>query len=118
MVVYGVYLWPVAQVVCATDNPFVQSINEARVPAYHRGRICLIGDASTLVRPHTAAGSVKAMTDALALSNALSAWGPLDAALKAWGSERCAAGRTPRRAARAAAGGDEAPGRRLTGRRI
>lgn len=59
-----------AQVVRATDKPFVQSIYEVRVPAYHRGRICLIGDASTLARPHTGAGSVKAMTDALALSKA------------------------------------------------
>jgi len=81
-----------AQVVCATDKPFVQSINEARVPAYHRGRICLIGDASTLVRPHTAAGSVKAMTDALALTKALATAGPLDATLQAWDNERCAAG--------------------------
>jgi len=81
-----------AQVVCATGKPFVQSINETRVPAYHRGRICLIGDASTLVRPHPAAGSVKAMTDALALSKALAAGAPLDAALQAWDDERCAAG--------------------------
>ena len=82
----------VAQVVCATDKPFVQAIYEARVPAYHRSRICLIGDASTLVRPHTAAGSVKAMTDALALSKALATRGPLDAVLQAWDDERCAAG--------------------------
>ena len=60
-----------AQAVCATDKPFVQLVYEARVPAYHRGRICLIGDASTLARPHTGAGSVKAMTDAIALSKAL-----------------------------------------------
>ena len=82
----------VAQVVRATDKPFVQSINETRVPAYHRGRICLIGDAATLVRPHPAAGSVKAMTDALALSKALATRASLDAALQAWDDERCAAG--------------------------
>jgi 2-polyprenyl-6-methoxyphenol hydroxylase-like FAD-dependent oxidoreductase len=81
-----------AQVVCATDKPFVQSIYDGRVPAYHRGRICLIGDASTLVRPHTAAGSVKAMTDALALSKALATRASLDASLQAWDDERCAAG--------------------------
>jgi len=82
----------VAQVVCATEKPFVQAINEGRVPAYHRGRICLIGDAATVVRPHTAAGSVKAMTDALALSKALARGRPLDAALQAWDDERCTAG--------------------------
>jgi 2-polyprenyl-6-methoxyphenol hydroxylase-like FAD-dependent oxidoreductase len=82
----------VAQVVCATDKPFVQAINEARVPAYHRGRICLIGDAATVVRPHTAAGSVKAMTDALALSKALPTGRSLNAALQTWDDERCVAG--------------------------
>jgi len=81
-----------AQVVRATDEPFVQSIWEARVPAYHRGRICLIGDASTLARPHTGAGSVKAMTDALALSKALVTQPSVDAALRGWDDEQCAAG--------------------------
>ena len=81
-----------AQVVCATDRPFVQAIYEARVPAYHRGRVCLIGDASTVARPHTGAGSVKAITDALALSNALGSMASLDSALQAWDNERCAAG--------------------------
>ena len=81
-----------AQVVRATDKPFVQSIWEARVPAYHRGRICLIGDASTLARPHTGAGSVKAMTDALALSKALATQASVEAALQLWDDEQCAAG--------------------------
>jgi len=81
-----------AQVVRATHQPFVQSIWEARVPAYHRGRICLIGDASTLARPHTGAGSVKAMTDALALSKALRTQPSVAAGLRVWGDEQCAAG--------------------------
>lgn len=81
-----------AQAISATDKPFVQSIYEARVPAYHRGRICLIGDASTLARPHTGAGAVKAMTDAIALSKALVTHASVDAALKAWDEEQCPAG--------------------------
>jgi 2-polyprenyl-6-methoxyphenol hydroxylase-like FAD-dependent oxidoreductase len=82
----------VAQVVRATDKPFVQAIYEAHVPAYHRGRICLIGDASTLARPHTGAGSVKAMTDALALSKALATQVSVEAALQMWDDQQCAAG--------------------------
>ena len=62
------------------------------VPAYHRGRICLIGDASTLARPHTGAGSVKAITDALALSKALATQPSVEAALQMWDDEQCAAG--------------------------
>jgi len=81
-----------AEAVRATDEPFVQSIWEARVPAYHRGRICLIGDASTLARPHTGAGSVKAMTDALALSKALVTQPSVETALRVWDDEQCAAG--------------------------
>jgi len=81
-----------AQVIRATDKPFVQPIYEARVPAYHRGRICLIGDASTLARPHTGAGTVKAMTDALALSKALATQSSVEAALQVWDDEQCASG--------------------------
>ena len=82
----------VAQVVCATERPFVQSIYEGLVPAYHRGRVCLIGDAATLARPHTGAGTVKAMSDAFALSKALVTHPSLKSALKAWDEERWAAG--------------------------
>lgn len=82
----------VAQVVCATERPFIQAVNDGLVPAYHRGRVCLIGDAATLARPHTGAGTVKAVTDALALSQALVTHTSLKSALKVWDEERCAAG--------------------------
>jgi 2,6-dihydroxypyridine 3-monooxygenase len=45
-----------ADAICATSRPFIQTIYEMSVPYYHKGRICLIGDASTLPRPHTGAG--------------------------------------------------------------
>lgn len=82
----------VAQVVGATERPFIQAINDGLVPAYHRGRVCLIGDAATIARPHTGAGTVKAVTDALALSKALVTHTSLKSALKVWDEERCAAG--------------------------
>ncbi len=81
-----------AQAICATAKPFAQPIYEARVPAYHSGRICLLGDASTLARPHTGAGSVKAMTDAIALSKALAAHAAIEDALAAWDNEQCPQG--------------------------
>ena len=81
-----------ADSICATEEPFIQTIYNMSVPYYHRGRICLIGDASTLARPHTGAGSVKAMTDAIALSHVLVEYGSVDAALDAWDETQSKAG--------------------------
>lgn len=82
----------VADAVCATTKPFIQAIYDMQVPFYHRGRLCLIGDASTLARPHTGSGSVKAMTDAIALAHALATHASVDEALEAWDQTQCAAG--------------------------
>lgn len=81
-----------ADAICVTTEPFIQAINDMRVPYYHSGRICLIGDASTLARPHTGAGSVKAMTDAIALSSALTTNDSVDDALQAWDNAQSVAG--------------------------
>ena len=50
-----------------TKCPFIQSIYDTLVPNYYRNNICLIGDASILLRPHTASGATKALQDAFAL---------------------------------------------------
>jgi 2-polyprenyl-6-methoxyphenol hydroxylase-like FAD-dependent oxidoreductase len=81
-----------ANAICATSRPFIQTIYEMSVPYYHKGRVCLIGDASTLARPHTGAGSVKAMTDAIALSKAIETHESLDEALEAWDGTQSVAG--------------------------
>jgi len=83
----------IADVVCATRTPFIQAVFDMRVPRYRRRRICLVGDASTVCRPHAASGAVKALTNALALSDALDAHGSVDHALEAWDREQSAEGR-------------------------
>jgi 2-polyprenyl-6-methoxyphenol hydroxylase-like FAD-dependent oxidoreductase len=83
----------VADVVCATAAPFIQAVFDLSIPHYTRGRLCLIGDASTLCRPHAASGAVKALTNALALADALRTTGSLDDALRAWDAAQSAEGR-------------------------
>ncbi|MFQ5796245.1 MAG: FAD-dependent monooxygenase [Candidatus Bipolaricaulia bacterium] len=63
-----------------------------RVPHYRHGRICLIGDASTVVRPNAGIGAVKVITNAVALANALITHESVDAALGVWDDEQTAAG--------------------------
>jgi 2-polyprenyl-6-methoxyphenol hydroxylase-like FAD-dependent oxidoreductase len=81
-----------AAAICATPRLFIQTIYEMNVPYYCKGPICLIGGASTLSRPHNGAGSVKAMTDAIALSEAIETQDSLDAALEAWDSAQSVTG--------------------------
>lgn len=83
----------VADAVCATPSPFIQAVFDLSIPHYRRGRLCLIGDASTLCRPHAASGAVKALTNAIALADALSTPGTLDHALRAWDAAQSAEGR-------------------------
>ncbi len=75
---------PIAEVVLATERPFVQAIFDLEVPRMAFGRICLIGDAAFVVRPHAAAGTAKAAADAWALSSALEHAPDVVDALDAW----------------------------------
>lgn len=70
------------EILRASRHTSVYAIQDREVPAYRKGRIAVAGDAGALARPHSASGALKAMTDALALSDSLAA-GPddLDAAL-------------------------------------
>jgi 2-polyprenyl-6-methoxyphenol hydroxylase-like FAD-dependent oxidoreductase len=83
----------VADAVCATPNPFIQAVFDLSIPHYRRGRLCLIGDASTLCRPHAASGAVKALTNAMTLAEALSTPGELEDALRAWDAAQSVEGR-------------------------
>ena len=83
----------VADAVCATPTPFIQAVFDLSIPHYRRGRLCLIGDASTLCRPHAASGAVKALTNAMTLAEALTTPGTLDDALRAWDAAQSAEGR-------------------------
>ena len=83
-----------AALVCATADPFIQSIIDVAPPGMVFGRVCLIGDAAFVVRPHTAAAAAKAAADAMALARALrGADGDFDHRLSAWERQQTAVGR-------------------------
>jgi 2-polyprenyl-6-methoxyphenol hydroxylase-like FAD-dependent oxidoreductase len=73
-----------AEVVDASRDTFIQAIFTATVPAYHRGRVCLVGDAGTLHPPFTGSGVFKAMGNAVELADALATTADVDDALAAW----------------------------------
>lgn len=60
-----------AELVGATPDPFLQTIVDVLVPRMVFGRVCLLGDAAFVARPHTAGGTAKAARDASALASAL-----------------------------------------------
>ena len=73
-----------AQMVAATEEPFIQTVVDVEVPRAVFGRVCLIGDAAFAVRPHAAAGTAKAAADAWTLAAALENNRDVVAALEAW----------------------------------
>ncbi|MEP7201020.1 MAG: NAD(P)-binding protein [Ilumatobacteraceae bacterium] len=85
---------PIAEVVLAVADLFVQVVLDLDVPRMVFGRSCLLGDAAFVVRPHAAAGTAKAADDAWKLCDAL-ATHPDDAtaALAAWEPGQLALGR-------------------------
>ena len=50
--------------VLATREPFIQVVVDLEVPRMAFGRVCLLGDAAFVARPHAAAGTAKAAADA------------------------------------------------------
>jgi len=86
---------PIAEVVTALPEPFVQVIYDIEVPRMACGQICLLGDAAFAVRPHAAAGTAKAADDVWALGEELAAaGGDVRRALRAWEHRQLAVGRS------------------------
>ncbi len=73
-----------ADAVTSCDKPFVQAVYDLEVERMAFGRICLLGDAAFIMRPHAAAGTAKAAADAWALADALSANPSIPDALLDW----------------------------------
>ena len=69
-------------------DTFAYVICDCEVPAYHAGRICLAGDAGAFARPHSGAGALKGMNDAISLGEALAKEGALFSELSEWSEER------------------------------
>jgi 2,6-dihydroxypyridine 3-monooxygenase len=85
---------PLAELVAATPEPFVQVVFDIEVPRMAFGRACLIGDAAFALRPHAAVGSAKAAEDAWTLGTAVTEAGfDVPAALAAWEPGQLALGR-------------------------
>ena len=75
----------VAEVVTATETPYLQVLSDVRSARMAQGRVALIGDAACAARPHAAAGTAKAAADGWTLAAALSeAGGDIVAALTKW----------------------------------
>ena len=82
----------VADAIARTERPFIQAIFDLHAPDYRRGNILLLGDASSVARPHAAAGATKALYSAIALAESLKSQRSLDAALTRWNEEQCREG--------------------------
>lgn len=75
-------------IVSKTRDTFVQLIFTANLPAYHKGRICLIGDAGMVAQPFTGSGVFKGHTNVTDLLSALKSYDQLDDALQHWDKEQ------------------------------
>jgi len=60
-----------AHVIESTPAPYMQPIFEREARRYAAGRVCPVGDADSIARPHTGSGTAKAIQDAFALGDAL-----------------------------------------------
>ena len=95
---------PLAEIVAATPEPFVQVVFDIEVPRMaFAASICLIGDAAFALRPHAAVGTAKAAEDAWRLGEAMVASGlDVAAALERWEPGALALGAGALRRTRAA----------------
>lgn len=60
----------IADIICQTEEPFLQVVYDYKAPSVMKDNACLIGDAAAVLRPHVAAGVIKALTDSISLAQA------------------------------------------------
>lgn len=75
---------PIAAVVQAARELFVQVVYDIEVEQMAFGRVCLLGDSAFAVRPHAAAGTAKAAEDGWVLASCLESADSVEAALDTW----------------------------------
>lgn len=73
-----------ADIVLASDELFLQVVYDIDVERMAFGRVCLIGDAAFVARPHAAAGTAKAAEDGWTLAAALEEIDDIEEALTLW----------------------------------
>jgi 2-polyprenyl-6-methoxyphenol hydroxylase-like FAD-dependent oxidoreductase len=71
----------------------VQLIYTVQLPAYHRGGMCVIGDAGSVAQPFTGSGVFKGYNNVKDLLEVLDRHDELDAALGEWGAAQVTLGR-------------------------
>ncbi|GAA4328923.1 FAD binding domain-containing protein [Mucilaginibacter gynuensis] len=74
--------------VLQTAQPFLQVILDMAVPQMYNGNVVVLGDASSLVRPHTASGTAKAYRDAVTLAMSLEEHPDTKTALGFWNKQQ------------------------------
>lgn len=77
-----------SDILSKTQNSYVQLIYTARLPAYHQGRICVIGDAGAVAQPFTGSGVFKGFNNVKDLLSAINTSDTIDDALQQWGKEQ------------------------------
>ncbi|MDA8310618.1 MAG: FAD-dependent monooxygenase [Actinomycetota bacterium] len=85
---------PIAALVEATGDPFMQVVVDVLPTRMTAGRICLVGDAGFVARPHSAAGTAKAAEEARLLAEVLAgSRTSISSALAEWAREVSTLGR-------------------------
>jgi 2-polyprenyl-6-methoxyphenol hydroxylase-like FAD-dependent oxidoreductase len=74
-----------SEIIAKTQDTYVQLIYTARLPAYYRGRMGLIGDAGMVAQPFTGSGIFKGYNNVKDLIEALYTHESVDQALQYWG---------------------------------
>ncbi len=82
-----------ADVVQAVDALFLQVIYDITIERMAFGRVCLLGDAAFVARPHAAAGTSKAAEDGWELAASLDEADTIEAALSRWEVRQTTLGR-------------------------
>ncbi len=81
----------IREVLAGTLPPFMQAIEDRDASAYYQDRVCLVGDAGILIRPHAGSGAVKGFQDAFELEKVLTSSNNLETDLQQWSNARCQA---------------------------
>lgn len=84
----------IAQVFLSIEAPFVQVIYDITVERMAFGRVCLLGDAAFVARPHAAAGTAKAAEDGWVLAASLDEADTVEQALSIWQSRQLTLGQS------------------------
>jgi 2-polyprenyl-6-methoxyphenol hydroxylase-like FAD-dependent oxidoreductase len=79
----------VLEIIDASPAYSIQAIYSTILPTYHRNRVCVVGDAGSVLPPFSASGVLKAVGNASSLTDTLKTATSLQEALKSWSNAQC-----------------------------